>query len=80
MLIDRVASNKPKKNGAVDMDELIGNTDGFADSGYALLNTFCGQSAKGIRPSVSAQRLSNAISLRFSLPLSLRTDSSKHLL
>ena len=28
-----VASNKPKKNGAVDMDELIGNTDGFADSG-----------------------------------------------
>ncbi|KAF8607050.1 hypothetical protein BDV93DRAFT_436800 [Ceratobasidium sp. AG-I] len=28
-------SNKPKKGGAVDMDELIGNTDGFADSGVS---------------------------------------------
>ncbi|KAJ1303221.1 hypothetical protein OPQ81_011419 [Rhizoctonia solani] len=27
------ANNKPKKGGAVDMEELIGNTDGFADSG-----------------------------------------------
>ncbi|QRW06425.1 proline-rich protein Rad9 protein [Ceratobasidium sp. AG-Ba] len=29
------ANNKPKKNGAVDMDELIGNTEGFADSGVS---------------------------------------------
>ncbi|KAG8679446.1 Sister chromatid cohesion protein 2 [Ceratobasidium sp. 394] len=29
------ANNKPKKGGAVNMDELIGNTDGFADSGVS---------------------------------------------
>ncbi|QRW20097.1 proline-rich protein Rad9 protein [Rhizoctonia solani] len=29
------ASNRPKKASAVDMDELIGNTDGFADSGVS---------------------------------------------
>ncbi|CAE6465375.1 unnamed protein product [Rhizoctonia solani] len=29
------ANNKPKKAGAVNMDELIGNTDGFADSGVS---------------------------------------------
>ncbi|KAG9101090.1 Sister chromatid cohesion protein 2 [Ceratobasidium sp. 370] len=29
------ANHKPKKGGAVNMDELIGNTDGFADSGVS---------------------------------------------
>ncbi|CAE6449430.1 unnamed protein product [Rhizoctonia solani] len=29
------ANNKPKKGVAVDMEELIGNTDGFADSGVS---------------------------------------------
>ncbi|CAE6533842.1 unnamed protein product [Rhizoctonia solani] len=29
------ANNKPKKGAAVDMEELIGNTDGFADSGVS---------------------------------------------
>ncbi|KAG8691558.1 Sister chromatid cohesion protein 2 [Ceratobasidium sp. 423] len=29
------ANNKPKKGSAVDMEELIGNTDGFADSGVS---------------------------------------------
>jgi hypothetical protein len=43
------------------MEELVGNTDGFADSGYVLCDTYCVLGLKLHSVKVSARPLSNDI-------------------